>query len=166
MSDTMLPPGVHPHDRRESETDWQGPAPEHPAGGPPRGKAPFRTSPGQAMGVFQRAATNWTCGTIRVHSGQSQATRVVGRRAGRTHITLWVPTKALVGGTLVTVAAGVTIATTTGDALNDAGIALNVGDSITLPTEASVYVSNLPGEDTGIVQWAEFYNPETAAPGT
>lgn len=164
MTDTAaLPAGVHPQDRRASPTDWKGPIPSTP-GAPPRSqRQPFSRPNGYAMGTFQRLGEDWNARGLKV--GTTPA-KVVGRKKGRSFLRLWVPSKAVISGTLVTVTNGVLVAPSAGEASQHAGVVLDVGDHLDIYSEASVYVIALPGKTTGIVQWADFYNPGRNDVGT
>lgn len=157
----MLPPGVHPHDRRSAPNAPGGTSPT-PAAQPTvdgaRGRPPFAVPNGRAMGVFQRGSKTWSGRPFSVGDTPS---RIVGRQRGRSSILLWVPKKLIISGALValTATAGICIAPSMGEATQYAGFILLRGDSIELPTEASLYGIALPTTARGYCQWSSFYNP-------
>jgi hypothetical protein len=159
---TVLPPGVHPTDRRASPSDWSGPpqpAPSTYTGG----REPFSVPNARAMGVWQRATRTWTPRAVRV--GQTPV-KLVGRKRGRLKVSLWVPKTVVVSGVVVTVTHGVLVAASAGEASQFAGAVLNVGDSLTVPSEASVYAIALPTQVVGFVQYADYFNPSASSPGS
>lgn len=163
---TVLPPGVHPEDRRASPTDVASPVPAPlPSANGRTGRPPFSVDNARAMAVYQRAAKTWDGGPTRVLKRKGPVCVAV-RRKGRHSVTLAVPTTVVLSGVLVTVGNGVLVSATEGEANQTKGKVLNVGDSVTLYTEAPVYVTTLPGATTGIVTVVELYNPDARAPGT
>ena len=149
---TTLPPGVHPQDRRSPTTPVV-PTPT-PAGEAPRTRPPFSVPPGRAMGVFQRASGDFSLNrfTINPTSGTGGVVRAAPRTRGRVSVTVWVPS---------TASHGVVVAEDQGKAQLHSGAVLNVGDSITISTEAPVYVGLITGQTTGTFQVLELNNPET-----
>lgn len=161
-----LPPGIHPTDRRESATDVTSPVPAPvPTQNGRTARPPFLVENARAMAVYQRAAKTWDGGPVRILKGKEPASVAV-RRRGRHSVTLSVPSTVVLSGVLVTVTNGVLVAASKGEAELTKGKVLNIGDSLTLYTEAPVYVTTLPTATTGIVTVIELYNPDAKAPGT
>ena len=162
MTDTTLPPGVHPHDKSAVWTpgfDANNPVPPDVPGSQAtknRGK-PWATDNEEALGVYQRAAYAWQPGLVVVDL-TNQPYTVVPRQKGRVNCSLWVPTSVIIDGTLTTTPNGVMIGSDPSEALASNCI-LNVGDSLDLPTEGSIYVAVIPGETSGYVQFVTLVNP-------
>lgn len=152
-----LPPGVHPMDPSGAEVS---PVPgEAGSQRSTKGRKPFSTDNGEAFPTFERSAHDWRGGVVAVNLNNSGTAQVVGRLPGRKKITLWVPDQLVVGGALVTPAAGVLFATTEGEMQSYGGTILNVGDAATIEAEAAVFIGLIPGAVVGYVQFMEFYNP-------
>lgn len=120
------------------------------------GHLQFDTDNGYAIGVFQRAAHDWTSGSRQPTSAQGPE-MVVGRMKGRTSTTVWVPSKDANGN----VPLGVVIGSTEGECQQGGFdvVVLNVSDSITINSEAPVWVGVISGNSTGFCQFKSEYNP-------
>jgi hypothetical protein len=160
MTDQMLPAGVHPGDR--TAPLQPGFDANVPVGGDvpglinPRTNKPWNTDNADALGVYQRAAADWTPGLVVVNSNNSAL--VVGRQKGRLAVLLSVPTSVMINGTLTTTPAGVLIGSDPQEAASNLYV-LNVGDSVAIYTEASVYAALVPGTSAGYVQFITLTNP-------
>jgi hypothetical protein len=154
-----LAPGVHPND--PSGTERFAEAQEAPASHVRVRRAPFSIPSGEAMPVFQRSAHDWRSGVVGVNTNNGGTAGVVGRLAGRRSLTLWIPTKVVVGGSLVTTTDGVMYAATEGELQNGGGTYLGLGDSVTIEAEASVTIGLAPGSTQGYVQYLDLFD----APG-
>lgn len=131
-----------------------------------RSKRAFSVKNGSALAVFQRAAHDWGGQVVQV-SSTDPTQQLVGRMRGRESTTIWVPTKVVVSGVVVTALAGVLYAPTQGELQNGGGLYLGIGDSVTVESEGPVYVGYIPGGETGYCQYMQFYNPYMGeAPGT
>jgi hypothetical protein len=153
-----LPPGVHPNDPSGGSDQSPAYLSEQGAQQHPTGTEPFARGNGSAFGVFQRAASDWSVGVVIPNANQNGGTAtVVGRQKGRVSVKLWVPTT-LANGVAVT--AGVVIGPDENElqAVVNPTV-LNVGDSITIETEGSVYCGVIPGQQTGVVQYLVLSNP-------
>ncbi len=121
------------------------------------GRPQFDTENGDAVPVFQRAAHDWTSGALALNNNSQEGpVQIVGRQKGRLSTTLWVPAKDANGN----VPNGVTFASTEGE-LQNAGYpaVLNVGDSVTINSEAAVWCAVISGNTTGLVCFKTEYNP-------
>jgi len=126
-----------------------------------RGAKRFATDNGSAIPTFERASHDFTSGQIYVGTLNGGGSIVVGRQAGRKSITIDVPTSYYnMAGTLVTSPIGVVVGQTEGELqIAGGGIQLVAGASLTIATEAPVWVALLPGQTTGFCQWVAEYNP-------
>jgi hypothetical protein len=159
-----LPPGVHPLDPsvpadRVNEGDLVVPQdstlPKYETK-----RKPWSTDNTEALPVYQRSATDWGSGVVipNVNFNSGTAT-VVGRQKGRIAVKVWVPTKTADGNTVTN---GVLIGPNESELQNPNAldnVVLNVGDSITLETEGSVYCAVIPGQTTGVCQYVSLNNP-------
>jgi hypothetical protein len=151
----LLPPGTHPNDpsvpmENVDQNDLTGMGVTKDVPGNRFITAPkqFSTSPGSALGVFQRASDAWSAQYYTV----GQAQQVVGRQPGRVAVSLWVPS---------TATEGINIAPSIGEAQAlDGGLNLNPGDSITIETEAPVWISPITGQALGYCNVVVTFNPE------
>lgn len=143
MSD--LPVGVHPQDQRGFDAGVIGvDLPSMPTAM----KNAFNTSSADALSVFQRAAHNWDAKTVNVSTANPTA-QAAGRLKGRVRVDVWVPSSASVG---------VMIAENQGILEAGGGVELAPGDSIAIPTEASIYVGLVSGQTTGTANVAQYFN--------
>lgn len=143
-----LPPGVHPTDPRFPAAPVIPPA---TAIQPPTStRPPFDVPNGKAMGVFQRSASDWSARTITL-TAKETSVQAAGRLKGRESVTLFVP---------ATATNGVVVARTKGTAQLHGGVPLAVDGSITIRSEAPVYVGLLSGKTTGKVCVVETFNPD------
>lgn len=155
-----LPPGVHPMDpsgggdARAAKPDTYG----SKANG--TGKPAFGTPTDKALGVFQRSAHDWTANRW-VLSNNTNAVEVAGRSKGRTRIVLSCPTSAN-----DTLSLGVVVGPTEGEVQNGiGGWPIYPGESLTLDTEAPVWVGLLGANATGVVRVAAMINPPGGSGG-
>jgi hypothetical protein len=168
---TQLPPGVHPNDPSEPIAPGFG----DNAAAPPdtvgnrytTGAPPWKTDNADATPTFERASHDFSANVI-IPNTQGTGTGwavACGRTKGRKSVTLSVPTTLSTGATPLGVVWGATE-----DAVQQpAGTAmpvLNPGDSITINTEAQIFVGVIPGNATGAVQVVEEINPPGGALGT
>lgn len=158
-SDIGLPPGVHPQD--STTADDMSVAADMPQQLWAAGRKPFDISNDKALAVFQRAASDWSARLISVTTN-FPFVQAVGRRPGRVSVTFSVPSK-LADGT--TPAAGVLLASDDGELSQAFNVGtgsvyvLNVGDSVTIESEASVHVGLIKGQTQGWVQVVDLWNP-------
>ena len=143
-----LPPGVHPTDPRYPAAPIIPPAQVGPVAETTR--PPFDIPNGKAMGVFQRASSDWSARTLTLSSTET-VIQAAGRLKGRESVTLFVPS---------TATNGVVVARTQGTAQLHGGVPIAVDGSITIRTEAPVYVGLLSGKTTGKVCVVETFNPD------
>lgn len=146
MSDMGIPQGVHPQDRSGVDT------PIGPQDQPAiyvTAPAPFSVSNGDALPVFERAARHGSAMTVPVSSSAGGTSRAVGYLKGRKAVLMWVPS---------TAANGVMVDFIQGRLQSGGGVLLAPGDSLTLPTEASIYVGLPSGASTASVNVIELYN--------
>lgn len=115
----------------------------------------FTIAHAESVPTWERATTEWT-GTPTI-VGQNPVT-LVGRRRGRRAVNLWVPTAYVTTTAGAFTVLGVQIARSPSELAANSGLQLNPGDSITLGTEAPVYVQALPGQTSGVVFFTELYN--------
>ena len=154
--DVPLPPGVHPMDPSQVWLGGNMPdalaAPHDYAGAPhPTGRAPFHNDNTEALAVYQRGDKEWSANRIVVDTNNSGTVQLIGRQKGRVGVTLSVPSSA---------ATGIVFAPTEGEVLNSQSCpALLPGDSITIPTEASVWAGVIGANTTGTVDVIATYNP-------
>jgi hypothetical protein len=165
QGDYGLPPGAHPRDpsipfgQDPAEVDRGG------VGGDPaqsfyttKGGRPFGTPNEDAWGVYQRAAHDWDGGVVKANASTNGGTAtVVGRQKGRLSVKVWIPTVLGDGSTPLPALIGPNESElqTPG---NNAPV-LNVGDSIVLETEGSVYIGCVGANATATVQYVVFFNP-------
>lgn len=158
-----LPPGVHPNDPSgpDEAAAYLEEARSQPAA---TGKPAFSTDNGSAFPTFQRAASDWSVGVVIPNAATNGGVAtVVGRQRGRVAVKLWVPTQLASG---VAVTAGVVIGPDENELQAPVNpTVLNVGDSITIETEGSVYCGVIPGQTTGVVQYLVLSNPPGGSVG-
>ena len=159
MTDTSLPVGVHPQDLRSpiGLGDLPAAPPDQAGDLGARGRRPWAVDNDHALGIWQRAADNWTTGLLQVTLDNSGVSLVVGRQKGRGSLALWVPTKVPINGVMTATPAGVRIAPSASEMFNVP--CLNVGDSLLIVSEASCYAGLLPETETGWVAWLSLENP-------
>jgi hypothetical protein len=163
-----LPAGVHPTDPSETMSPDFGTnraaPPDTPGSRYTTGKPPWQVQNSDALPVFQRSASDWTVKIVVVNSSQNGGTAIaVGRQRGRVSVTLSVPTLLPNG----TVPLGVVFAPTEDEvqAGANAGGVLNPGDSVTIYSEAQVYVGVIGAAASGAVQVKVEFNPPGGALG-
>jgi hypothetical protein len=151
-----LPIGIHPRDNTVPTTPGTPRLP--PAGdsntvdGRPlpaqglRRLPPWNTDNEDAFAVNQRSASSWSAQRYTLN----MSTQIAGRLKGNVSTKIWVPSGA---------ASGVVIAPEQGDVDVGAGVTLNVGDSIELATEATVWAGPIPGQTTGTAYVVRLFNP-------
>lgn len=143
---TTLPPGVHPQDMSGPDMAVG------PSDLPPvyeQGSAPFSVPNKDALPVFERASRSGNALVVYVNDNQGGTARAVGRLKGRKAVMLWVSSSATTG---------VMVDFIEGKLQAGGGVPLNPGDSITLPTEASIYVGLQAGQTSGSVNVIELFN--------
>jgi hypothetical protein len=157
-----LPPGVHPYDPSVpymgGEVLEPQPIPQDTPGDKfTTGTQAFPIENGQALPVFQRAAEDWSVRIIKVNANSGSTAVAVGRQKGRQAATLSVPTLLPDG----TVPLGVIFGPTEDEvqAGGNAGGILNPGDSVTINTEAPIFLGVIPGNATGACQVVIEFNP-------
>ncbi len=143
--------GVHPWDSSvPTDGSYQNEAPvplDSGAGASQSSRRePYTVANEDAIGVFQRASHDWSANTVVI----SQTTKILGRQKGRTLVTLFVPN---------TATEGVVLAPTQGEADMANGITLEVGSTIDLATEGSIYAGLITGKTTGTVAYIALTNP-------
>jgi hypothetical protein len=160
MTDT-LPIGVHPRDP-SMPADLAAQLHDHPvphdtaAQLASRAAGPWQLGNPEALAVFQRLAKNVAIGVTSVNANQGGTAKIVGRRPGRTRLSLWVPSSYFPGGVLTTTPAGVLISEDEGELQQQAafgGAPLFVGDSADISSEAAVWAGLQPGQTLGVVAW-------------
>jgi hypothetical protein len=164
----VLPPGVHPLDNSQVVLPGQLPDAgdmgllnDSPGIKFDRGRSPFGTAQEEALGVFQRLASDWSTGLVVVDVNQGGAVKVVGRQRGRSALQLWVPTS-VIGplGTVIATPAGVIIGPTENEVQQTfSATILMPGDSMTVLSEGSVWAGLQPAQTVGYVQYANYYTP-------
>jgi hypothetical protein len=171
VANVMLPIGVHPNDPGEPVVPGFGTN----AAAPPdtvgnrysTGAPPWKVENSEATPVFERASHDFSANVIVANSNSNGGTAVAaGRVKGRKAVTLSVPATLSTG---LATPAGVVWGPTEDSVQQPAGTfmpVLNVGDSVTIATEAHVYVGVIPGQPTGYVQVVEEINPPGGALGT
>lgn len=169
MTDTSvdtfdLPVGVHPTDARQHPSRHaSAPVPHDTPQQVPRGHAAWSTPNRRAMPVFQRLADDFATGVYVANTTREGGTiKVVGRRKGRTRLTLWVPSSYFPGGQAPAVVTpfGVIVSEDEGKAQQGEGVPLFVGDSMDVSSEASVWASVQPGQTIGVVAWIDCWDAE------
>jgi hypothetical protein len=158
----FLPPGVDPYDR---SVVLAGHIDANAVTAPDQGQAyqtghkPYPKDNWEALPVFQRAAKNFTVRIVVVDANAGGTAIAASEQKGRQSITMSIPTLLADG---VTAPNGVTFSANEGDlqgaASNDCGI-LNPGDSVTIETEAKVYVGLIGANTTGAVMVITTNNP-------
>jgi hypothetical protein len=155
-----LPPGVHPDDA--SKVTGGFPVTLEKEGEPyKRGRRPFGTPNKEAFPVYQRAASHFRTQMVAVNTNNGGVAYVVGRRAGRRSVTLWIPSQVVAGNALVTPPNGVMVGATEGELQQGGGVFLGVGDSMTIESEQSVAVGLVPGTSLGYVQYLDLFDDPT-----
>ena len=126
-----------------------------------RGAKRFATDNGAALPMFERASHDFTTGQTYTGTANGGISIIVGRQSGRKSVTIAVPKSYYnMSGTLVTSPIGVVVGQTEGELqAAGGGLQLLAGDSITIATEAPIWVGLLPGQTTGFCQWCVEYNP-------
>jgi hypothetical protein len=126
-----------------------------------RGAKRFSTDNGAAIPTFERAAHDFTTGQTYTGTANGGISIIVGRQAGRKSVSIAVPKSYYnMAGTLVTSPIGVVVGQTEGELqAAGGGYQLLAGDSMTITTEAPIWVGLLPGQTTGFCQWLVEYNP-------
>lgn len=114
----------------------------------------FDTINEQAIPVVQRAASSFLARQFTV-SGDPAA--LVGRRRGRRYVALSCPGTVTVGGVGST-PKGFSWSHNRNDLTVGIGFQVNPGDSVTIDSEADVWVAALPGNTTGTVQYIEVFD--------
>lgn len=171
---TPLPPGVHPNDPSEIIAPGFG----DNAAAPPdtvgnrysTGAPPWQTANADATPTFERAAHDFSVQVVVANAGTNGGTAIAaGRTKGRKAVTLAVP--ALLSNGVAPL--GVVYGPTQDQCeANAPGVGqglmpvLNPGDSVTIATEAQVFIGVIPGNATGAVQVTEEINPPGGALGT
>lgn len=152
---TSLPQGVHPRDStapvvpgmpldQDTPIEQDGPGPQGQ-----RTTPPWSVENEEAFAVNQRAAHDWSANTYTLSATRGPI-QLAGRKRGRVTVIVWVPTSASLG---------IVVSPDEGDIEQGVGITLSPGDSIELPTEASVYGGVIVGNTTGTAYVVELYNP-------
>ena len=160
----QIPPGVHPHDRSIAVGDLErysdNPVHHDTAGNRyTTGRKHFGIDNGEAVPVFERSSSNFTAGSTQVNSSNGGTSIVAGRVLGRKSMTIWVPTTWTNPSGTSTSPNGVVFGETEGELQSGGGAQLNPGDSITLDTEAPIWIGLIPGKTSGVVQYMATYNP-------
>lgn len=159
----FLPVGVDPMDRSEVLTrhiDRNLPHPEETGRNEyETGRRPYGRENWEAIPVYQRAAANVRVRVVIANVNINGGTAIACNRVpGRQSVTLSVPSKLADG----TVPLGVVWGSSEGDLQGpsglDAGI-LNPGDSVTIATEAQIWLGVIPSQSTGAAQVIELLNP-------
>jgi len=123
------------------------------------GKKQFHLDNAEAFQVYQRAASDWNAGSVTVNANNGGTSIVVGRQRGREQVTLSVPTTWVTPAGSTITPNGVIISQTEGELQQNSGYQLNPGDSITIRTEAPVWVGLIDSNTTGMCLWMVTYNP-------
>jgi hypothetical protein len=163
-----LPVGVHPLDAAVPVTP--GVHPDHDLPLPAEnadtnyvtGRPAFDRDNSEAVPTFQRSAHDWSSRVIWVDANSGGTAIAGGRMPGRVDITLAVPLLLSNGVAPLGVVYGPTEADVQAAQIGQgSGLVpcLNPGDSITLYTEASVYVGLIGTNATGAVQVTQHFNP-------
>ena len=155
----LLPAGVHPGDASTAQEAVPGVPLDHEKGQQWRpGREPWGVDNEEALPVYNRAAHDWSPGQVWCNSTVNSGVQVVnGRQAGRASVTVWVPLLDPNGNAPL----GVMIGPTT-ESVIQGGIGcvvLNIGDSITIPSEGPVYAGCISGNSTGFCQYMSLTNP-------
>jgi len=159
MSDLLLPAGVHPRDA--STATEEAPVPLDGYRGPINRRPKAWSVPNAAaLPVFQRIARNAAVGVYEVTT-TTPTIKVAQFRPGRTNLDLWVPSTWFpAGGAASTTAAGVIIAEDEGKAQMFMGVPLMVGDALAWSSECSVWASLQPGQSSGVIAWADYWDAD------
>lgn len=159
----FLPPGVDPMDRSVVVTgdhiDHNNPVPyDRLNKSYVQGQKPYSKENWQALQVFQRSSAGGSVKVVVVNANSGGTAQACQKQPGRVSVTMSIPS-ALGDGTVPN---GVVWSFTEGDvqqaSLNACGV-LNPGDSVTLYTEAQIWVGVLAGKTTGAVQVIQLTNP-------
>lgn len=152
-----LPPGVHPDDQAEivsSDFGTNSPVPpdrSRPAQ-PLTGRPPYSVENFQAIPVYQRASDDGDVRIVQVNANNGGTAIACNRQRGRQRVTLSVPSLLPDG---VTVPNGVIWGFQEGDvqgAGNGSCGILNPGDSVTIATEAPIYLGLIANKASGAAQ--------------
>ena len=114
----------------------------------------YDTANEQAIPTIQRAASSYSA---KQFTASATATQMVGRRRGRRFIALSCPGTVTAGGVGST-PKGFAWSYERSDLDVGIGFQVNPGDSVTVESEAEIYVAALPGNTTGLVQYVEVYD--------
>ena len=118
----------------------------------------FDVNNAEALGVFERSAQDFNAGALVLDTGTSSAL-LTGRAKGRKNITLSIPTTFTNANGVVITPAGVIIGSDRGSVDAYQGFQLNPGDSVTISTEAPLYVGLIRnGVAAAVVQFIEEVN--------
>lgn len=168
VSDPELPVGVHPNDASEPVAPGFGRGdqmvPDDTVGNRyTTGAPPWETSNAEATPVFERASHDFTVQVVQVNALPVGFAIAAGRTKGRKAVTLSVPSLLSNGAAPLGVVYG-----PTQDAVEGPGLlaVLNVGDSVTIATEAQIFIGCIPGNNSGVCQVLEEINPPGGALGT
>jgi len=162
LANDVLPPGVAPEDPSVP----YGPGDRLPNDSPvgEDGAQAYSTRPPafpvnnpRALPVYQRAASDWTGRVVTVDSNNGGTALAVGRVKGRDAVTIWVPST-LPNGTTPN---GVIIGPSEDEVQQglNSGIVLNPGDSISIRSEAAVWVGLIGANTSGACQVMQEFNP-------
>jgi hypothetical protein len=159
-----LPHGMHPDDQAIPAEDLKrysdAPVPFDTHGNKyATGKKQFNLDNGEAFQVFQRSASDWNAGSVSVNANNGGTSIVVGRQRGREQVTLAVPTSFVTPAGSTITPNGVVVGQTEGELQGGGGYQLNPGDSLTIRTEAPVWVGLIGSQTSGLVLWMVTYNP-------
>ena len=138
--------GVHPQDRSGADAPV---GPQDQAPSYATAPAPFSVPNKDALPTFERAARNGSALVVPISTNQGGTARAVGRLKGRKAVMLWVSASA---------ANGCMVDFNEGKLQGGGGVPLNPGDSVTLPTEAAVYVGLQAGDASAKVNVIELFN--------
>jgi hypothetical protein len=163
-SGPLLPSGGHPLDMSvagdQVARHTDSPVPHDTAGNAyTTGRKGFATPNREALGVFQRASEFFSAKTIKVDASNGGTAELAGRQPGRRSIKVWVPSLLPDGS----IPLGVIIAATEGECQQglNSGVVLNVGDAITIDTEAPVFAGLIGVNTTGACQVVVEFDPPT-----
>lgn len=151
-----LPPGVHPMDPATVGAADATAAPQDTPGARHNGtgKPPFHTETSSALGVFQRKNHDFTANTFILSAG-TPALEVIGRQKGRGTTYVSCPSVASVAGSV-----GFIVGPSEAEVLNGVGgVAVYPGESVTIESEAPVWIGLLAGQTSCICRVVSSYNP-------
>lgn len=114
------------------------------------GAGDWHTENPLAFATFERSAHDFFANSYTLGTNQ-QAFQVVGRSPGRKAVTLYVPSTLYASGGTTSTPVGVMVSDDEGKAQASDGVQLITGASLTIATEAEVWVGLLPGQTTGFV---------------